>query len=132
MKEKIESYLKEINETTIDGFANKIEGIEQFRIKFLGKKGVMNDLFEAFKGISGRGIVSHVKLQMGIGLGVERIQQLCEPILAGIVDRQQDRNGLNLHGAPPSLKWTERRKNPPSLKHTKLLYHEEEEKATDF
>jgi len=51
MKEKIENYLKEINETTIDGFANKIEGIEQFRIKFLGKKGVMNDLFETFKTI---------------------------------------------------------------------------------
>lgn len=51
MKEKIESYLKEINETTIDGFVNKIDGIEQFRIKFLGKKGVMNDLFEVFKTI---------------------------------------------------------------------------------
>ncbi|MBR4301587.1 MAG: phenylalanine--tRNA ligase subunit alpha [Bacteroidales bacterium] len=51
MKDKIQNYLKEINETSIDKFDNKIEGIEQFRIKFLGKKGVMNELFEAFKTI---------------------------------------------------------------------------------
>ena len=49
MKDKIQDYLKEINETNIDNFTNKIEGIEQFRIKFLGKKGVMNKLFETFK-----------------------------------------------------------------------------------
>ena len=51
MKDKIQNYLKEINETSIDKFDNKTEGIEQFRIKFLGKKGVMNELFEAFKTI---------------------------------------------------------------------------------
>lgn len=51
MKNKIEQYLKEINETSIDNFANKLDGIEQFRIKFLGKKGVMNELFECFKTI---------------------------------------------------------------------------------
>ena len=51
MKDKIQNYLKEINETSIDKFDNKIEGIEQFRIKFLGKKGVMNELFETFKTI---------------------------------------------------------------------------------
>ena len=49
MKNKIENYLKEINETSIDNFPNKIDGIEQFRIKFLCKKGVIGELFECFK-----------------------------------------------------------------------------------
>lgn len=33
--------------------ANNSEEVEQFRLKFLGKKGAMNDLFEAFKSVPG-------------------------------------------------------------------------------
>jgi phenylalanyl-tRNA synthetase alpha chain len=45
MKEKIEQYYREINDFT----AESLEEIEQFRIKFLGKKGIIPALFEAFK-----------------------------------------------------------------------------------
>jgi phenylalanyl-tRNA synthetase alpha chain len=45
MKNKIEQYLHEAEQ-----FAeNSAEQVESFRIRFLGKKGVLNDLFEDFK-----------------------------------------------------------------------------------
>ena len=45
MLEKVQDLLREI-----EGFSPKnTEELEVFRIKFLGKKGVMNDLFSAFK-----------------------------------------------------------------------------------
>ena len=45
MLSKVQELLKEV-----EGFTpQSAEGLEQFRIKFLGKKGVMNDLFAAFK-----------------------------------------------------------------------------------
>ncbi|MCC6599365.1 MAG: phenylalanine--tRNA ligase subunit alpha [Crocinitomicaceae bacterium] len=45
MKEKIDQYLQEIDcvETS------SAEEIEQFRIRYLGRKGLLNDLFEEFK-----------------------------------------------------------------------------------
>ena len=48
MLEKIDAYLQEVNNfhTT-----NKDE-IEQFRIRFSGKKGILNDFFEQFKTVS--------------------------------------------------------------------------------
>ncbi len=47
MKEKIEKYLEEVASFS----PANMEEIEQFRIKFLGKKGVINDLFAEFKTI---------------------------------------------------------------------------------
>ena len=45
MLEKVQELLREV-----EGFAPKNnEELEVFRIRFLGKKGVMNDLFAAFK-----------------------------------------------------------------------------------
>ncbi len=49
MKDLINKYIGEIKSFSIDGSQNKMADIEQFRIRFLGKKGVMNDLFEQFK-----------------------------------------------------------------------------------
>ena len=47
MLETVQELLREV-----DGFSPKnTEELEVFRIKFLGKKGVMNDLFAAFKTI---------------------------------------------------------------------------------
>ena len=47
MLEKVQEYLREI-----ESFAPKNnEELEVFRIKFLGKKGVMNDLFADFKAV---------------------------------------------------------------------------------
>ncbi len=45
MKEKIEEYTAEIQQTLI----SNTEELEQFRLKFLSRKGIVNDLFEAFK-----------------------------------------------------------------------------------
>lgn len=48
MKEKIQELLKEI----ADFQSSKADELEQFRIRFLGKKGVMTALFEDFKNIA--------------------------------------------------------------------------------
>ena len=47
MKEKIQNILKEINEFKVEN----LEVLENFRIKFLGKKGEIQDLFLEFKNI---------------------------------------------------------------------------------
>ncbi len=49
MKTKILNYLEEINRTSIATCKDKIGEIEQFRIKYLGKKGIMTELFDSFK-----------------------------------------------------------------------------------
>ncbi len=51
MKSKITEYINEIQATSIDSFEDKAAGIEQFRVKFLGKKGVIGELFEQFKAL---------------------------------------------------------------------------------
>jgi len=47
MIEKINQYLEEAKTFT----ANTLEEIEAFRIKYMGKKGLVNDLFAAFKNV---------------------------------------------------------------------------------
>lgn len=51
MKHTIENYINEINALNIDSFNDKIAEIESFRVRFLGKKGVVAELFEQFKTI---------------------------------------------------------------------------------
>lgn len=51
MKHTIENYINEINGLNIDSFNDKIAEIESFRVRFLGKKGVVAELFEQFKTI---------------------------------------------------------------------------------
>ena len=48
MKERIEELLREIEELK----AQKIQDIEEFRIKLLGKKGSVTKLFEDFRSVS--------------------------------------------------------------------------------
>lgn len=48
MIDKVKEYLAEISEFN----AKTSEEIEAFRIKFLGKKGILNDLFAAFKNVA--------------------------------------------------------------------------------
>ncbi len=47
MKEKIESYLKEVSSAT----ASSQEELESFRLRFISRKGVINTLFDEFKSI---------------------------------------------------------------------------------
>lgn len=51
MKEKIAQYIKDIQATSIEAFQDKAAEVEQFRIKYLGKKGIISELFEQFKTI---------------------------------------------------------------------------------
>jgi phenylalanyl-tRNA synthetase alpha chain len=48
MIKKVENYIKEVKNFT----ASDSESIENFRIKFLGKKGILNDLFAEFKNVA--------------------------------------------------------------------------------
>jgi len=47
MLEKLEKYIKENQEFV----AKTLDDVENFRIKYLGKKGIVNDLFEDFKNV---------------------------------------------------------------------------------
>lgn len=51
MKTKISEYINEIKSTSIENFQDRAAGVEQFRVKYLGKKGVISELFEQFKTI---------------------------------------------------------------------------------
>lgn len=51
MKSEIEAYLRDIQAAHVEQFKNKAEEIEQFRIKYLGKKGAISALFEQFKAL---------------------------------------------------------------------------------
>jgi phenylalanyl-tRNA synthetase alpha chain len=49
MKEKVTQLLEEVKQFAADN----AESLEQFRIKFLGRKGLLQDMFEEFKTLSG-------------------------------------------------------------------------------
>lgn len=51
LKETIQAYIDDIQATSIENFQNKAADIEMFRVKYLGKKGVISELFEQFKSI---------------------------------------------------------------------------------
>ena len=63
MKELIAKYIEEIRATKIDGIEDKAAAVEQFRVRFLGRKGIMNELFEQFKKAPGE-----QKKELGIAL----------------------------------------------------------------
>lgn len=49
MKSDIQKYIQEIQNTHIEAFKDRAAEVEAFRIRFLGKKGLIADLFEQFK-----------------------------------------------------------------------------------
>ncbi|MBR1798587.1 MAG: phenylalanine--tRNA ligase subunit alpha [Bacteroidales bacterium] len=63
MKELIECYVEEIRSATIEAAEDRAAQIEKFRVRFLGRKGVMNELFEQFKTLP-----SDQKKEIGIAL----------------------------------------------------------------
>ncbi len=63
MKELIAKYIEEIRSTKIDAIEDKAAAVEQFRVRFLGRKGIMNELFEQFKKAPGE-----QKKELGIAL----------------------------------------------------------------
>ena len=63
MKNLISQYIDEIRNARIEDFKDKAAEVEQFRVRFLGRKGVMNELFEQFKALP-----NEQKKEMGIAL----------------------------------------------------------------
>ena len=63
MKETVAKYIEEIRATRIEEFKDRAAEVEQFRIKFLGRKGVMAELFEQFKALP-----NEQKKDMGVAL----------------------------------------------------------------
>jgi phenylalanyl-tRNA synthetase alpha chain len=45
----VSQYVEEIRNARIEDFKDKAAEVEQFRVRFLGRKGIMNELFEQFK-----------------------------------------------------------------------------------
>lgn len=51
LQEKIENFIRDIQLANIDNSEDKAAEIERFRIKYLGRKGVISELFEQFKSV---------------------------------------------------------------------------------
>lgn len=49
IKALIGQYIEEIRSANIENFKDKAAEVEQFRVRFLGRKGVLSELFEQFK-----------------------------------------------------------------------------------
>jgi phenylalanyl-tRNA synthetase alpha chain len=63
MKELISKYIEEIRAAQIEAFEDKAAEVEKFRVRFLGRKGVMAELFEQFKSLP-----NEQKKEMGVAL----------------------------------------------------------------
>ena len=51
LKDKIQAYIDDIQATQIEKFQDRAADVELFRVKYLGKKGIIADLFEQFKNV---------------------------------------------------------------------------------
>ena len=49
LNDKIQAYIQDIQATQIENIQDRAARVEMFRVKYLGKKGVINELFEQFK-----------------------------------------------------------------------------------
>ena len=63
MNNIIAQYIEEIRNARIEDFSDKAAEVEKFRVRFLGRKGVMTELFEQFKSLP-----NDQKKEMGIAL----------------------------------------------------------------
>jgi len=63
MKTLISKYIDEIRNARIEDFKDKAAEVEQFRVRFLGRKGIMSELFEQFKALP-----NEQKKEMGVAL----------------------------------------------------------------
>ena len=51
LNDKIQAYIEDIQATQIENIQDRAARVEMFRVKYLGKKGVINELFEQFKAV---------------------------------------------------------------------------------
>ena len=63
LKDQISQYIEEIAAAKIENFKDKAAEVEQFRVRFLGRKGIMAELFEQFKALP-----NDQKKEVGIAL----------------------------------------------------------------
>ena len=93
LKDLISKYIEEINAADIKTFEDRAAEVEKFRIRFLGRKGVMNELFEQFKALP-----NEQKKEMGVALN-----QLKTAALAKVEEfktRPDDAGRLRSAGQP--------------------------------
>ena len=93
LKDKIEGLIKDIELATLANVKDKGEYVEQFRIRYLGKKGVISDLFEQFKSVPNEN-------KREIGQALNRLktaaQQKIEEFKAATETEVQQNNSLDL------------------------------------
>ncbi len=63
LKDQISQYIDEIASARIENFKDKAAEVEQFRVRFLGRKGIMAELFEQFKTLP-----NEQKKELGVAL----------------------------------------------------------------
>ncbi len=51
LKDQIKEHLNDIHNTHVENFKDRMAEIEMFRVRYLGKKGLLNDLFDQFKSL---------------------------------------------------------------------------------
>ncbi|MBQ0016199.1 MAG: phenylalanine--tRNA ligase subunit alpha [Bacteroidales bacterium] len=93
MKTRINELIADIQATRIEDFKDKAAETEAFRIRFLGKKGVINELFEQFKTIP-----NNEKKEMGQLLNQLKVaaQNKIEEFKV-YVEQQEDLQHAHLH-----------------------------------
>lgn len=97
MKDQINKYLKEI-----DGFSAKTkEELEQFRIKYSGKKGILNDLFADFKNV-----VAEERREMGVLLNdlKGKVQNKIDSLRESLDEQETDSGPLQDLTLPVNFK----------------------------
>ena len=80
MTNQIAQYIEEIRAAHIEDFKDRAAEVERFRVRFLGRKGIMNELFEQFKALP-----NDEKKEMGIALNQLKTAAVAKPALRAVV-----------------------------------------------
>jgi phenylalanyl-tRNA synthetase alpha chain len=112
LKEKIEKLFSEVDEQVI----RSKDQLEEFRIKFLGKKGLMNDLFEEFKQVG-----NEQKKELGALLNRLKVkaQERFNLLKEGLEESSESKNetDFTLPGEP----WPEGSRHPLSIVQNQIV-----------
>lgn len=92
MKEQIEKYLAEVNAFTTDS----ADELEQFRIQYSGKKGILNDLFAEFKNVAPESRKDVGKLLNELKVAVQEKHESLKASVGTISKKQEKQLDLTL------------------------------------
>jgi len=93
LKQEIEDFIRDIQLATIDQSKDRAADIEQFRIKYLGKKGIISSLFDQFKSVP-----NEEKKEIGQALNrlKNAAQQKIEEFRDAVTDMQEQQHSHDL------------------------------------